>query len=375
MCLPIIPPPIDPNALPRALERAASAIARLDQALNGHPLLPAFLYRARLEAIRQQAASDGHAIEPWHLAALLEGVRMRMDPDLSLAERGEIFAAARHAFAMYRWLVTPDGNQQAEIQRATTLIRDAVKQSTPLLGAVRATHDWLTQGGRRGPLRAALVQYWVEAGLLHVPLPLTGPQALAGDLSFDLPYWIPRLLQALAREAETWLSLLRELDCAWRRARTAAGARRCNSRAASAIDCLAAAPLLSASRLAHQLGMAPSNALLLLRDFQAQGLVVEVSHRTKRRLFGLAGMEVMCDHVSPPRRPLPGRGRGRPRLQDSVSSTSEDAAFPAEMPPSRIELPSFSFDYSELDAAIAEADRIIHKTSTPLTQNKTPSLE
>jgi len=40
---------VDPK-LAGALERAARAIARLDQSLNGHPLLPAFLYRARLEA-------------------------------------------------------------------------------------------------------------------------------------------------------------------------------------------------------------------------------------------------------------------------------------------------------------------------------------
>ena len=37
--------------LPDALEQAAGAIARLDQALDCHPLLPAFLYRTRLDAV------------------------------------------------------------------------------------------------------------------------------------------------------------------------------------------------------------------------------------------------------------------------------------------------------------------------------------
>ena len=46
-----------------------AAIARLDQALDGHPLLPAFMYRVRLEAVRRQAAADGQLIDPWHLAA------------------------------------------------------------------------------------------------------------------------------------------------------------------------------------------------------------------------------------------------------------------------------------------------------------------
>src|ERR1700679_1542735 len=58
-----------------SLERASRAIARLDQALDGHPLLPAFLYRTRLEAVRRQAAVDGLLIAPWHLAGGLDGFR------------------------------------------------------------------------------------------------------------------------------------------------------------------------------------------------------------------------------------------------------------------------------------------------------------
>ena len=47
-----------------AVERASATIARLDQALENHPLLPAFLHRARLEAVRRQAAVDGQSIDP-----------------------------------------------------------------------------------------------------------------------------------------------------------------------------------------------------------------------------------------------------------------------------------------------------------------------
>jgi hypothetical protein len=49
----------DPMVLAGALAGAAAAIARLDQALAGHPLAQAFLYRARLDAVRRQAAVDG----------------------------------------------------------------------------------------------------------------------------------------------------------------------------------------------------------------------------------------------------------------------------------------------------------------------------
>ncbi len=47
-----------------ALERAAGAIARLDAAVADHPLAPAWAYRARLDAVRRQAAVDGKAIDP-----------------------------------------------------------------------------------------------------------------------------------------------------------------------------------------------------------------------------------------------------------------------------------------------------------------------
>jgi Ser/Thr protein kinase RdoA (MazF antagonist) len=72
------PAPGKNPALAGALAQAAAALARLDQALAGHPLLPAFLHRARLDAVRRQAAVDGLVIDPWHLAAVLEGFRVRM---------------------------------------------------------------------------------------------------------------------------------------------------------------------------------------------------------------------------------------------------------------------------------------------------------
>ena len=101
------PSALDPG-LADALARAAAALARLDQASASHPLRPALLYRTRLEAVRRQAAADGMAVDPWHLAATLEGLRFRMDHALRVIDRGVIFEAARHALEQYQWLVTPD---------------------------------------------------------------------------------------------------------------------------------------------------------------------------------------------------------------------------------------------------------------------------
>jgi hypothetical protein len=54
------PPGVSPGPLDRfarlagALEHAAAAIARLDTPATGHPLIPAWLWRTRLEAVRRQ---------------------------------------------------------------------------------------------------------------------------------------------------------------------------------------------------------------------------------------------------------------------------------------------------------------------------------
>ena len=138
---------LDP-ALAGALAQAAAALARLDQALAGHPLLPAFLHRARLDAVRRQAAVDGQAIDPWHLAAVLEGFRLRMDGALRIIDRGAILAAARHALDLHQWLVAPDFDQEGAVQRAEQVLAAAAASgTTPLLAAATGLHAWLGGDG------------------------------------------------------------------------------------------------------------------------------------------------------------------------------------------------------------------------------------
>jgi len=65
----------DPDRL-AAQGRAAGPMARFDQALQSHPLLPAFLHRPLLGAVRRQAAVDGNRIDPpWRLPAELEALQ------------------------------------------------------------------------------------------------------------------------------------------------------------------------------------------------------------------------------------------------------------------------------------------------------------
>ncbi len=367
--IPPAPPRIPSPALCAALVLAAGAIARLDQALNGHPLLPAFLHRARLEAVRSQAAADGQAIDRWHLAAVLEGLRLRMDAALRIIDRGAIFAAARHALDLHQWLVEPDFDQEGAIRRAEAALAQATLGATPLLGAAHGLHAWLHDGNDRAPVRAALVRHWMRHRLLRAPVPLTGAAALrpetAGDADvWDADVWVPAFLTALAGEAADGLQLLLDLEHAWFAARRKVAGRRRNSRAAAAIDLLAAAPLLSATTLAAGLGMAVNNAAALLDGFQADGVAVEVTHRSKRRLFGLAALAPLRDEVAPPRRPMPGRGPGRP----PNLPTETEAALPPLPPMPLSPVERRAFDYTEFEAAMAFAEDRIRAARRSLTQ-------
>ena len=105
------------------------------------------------------------------------------------------------------------------------------------------------------------------------------------------------------------------------------------------------------------------NALELLTGFCADGVAVEVSHRSKRRLFGLSGLAPLRDEISPPRRPEPGRGRGRPRIQ--IEAESPQAASP---PPPRPMTPieRRSIDYGELEGAMQHLELVIRDTRRTL---------
>lgn len=345
------------DAIAAPLARAAAAIARLDQALGQHPLAPALLYRARLDAVRRAAAVDGALIDPWHLAAVLEGLRLRMDPYLTIMERGAIFDAARHAFDQYQWLVTPDFDQEGEVQAAEKFLA-ATPGATPLLAGGRGLHAWIDRGGDRRAGRAALVRFWKRQHLLRSPFPLIAAAALRADAAWDLGAWLPVFLDTVADEAEEGLQLLLTLERAWFAARAAVARRRSTSRAALAIDVLAAAPLVSATSLARALGMAVKNAAALLEGFRREGIAVEVSHRSKRRLYGLAALVPLRAGVAPPRRPEPGRGRGRPPLPREDEG-EEFGAPPPLVPLSPIQ--RHQFDYSGLEAAMALVNEVVGK--------------
>jgi hypothetical protein len=194
------------------------------------------------------------------------------------------------------------------------------------------------------------VRFWTRHHLLRAPVPLTGAAALRPDTAWARDAWVPAFLTALAGEAADGLQLLMDLERSWFTARRLMAGRRRHSRATAAVDILAAAPLVSATSLAAGLSMAVKNAAVLLGDFCAAGVAIEVTHRSKRRLFGLAGLAPLRDAVRPPDRPEPGRGRGRPPI---VIDAAE--APPPPLPP-LTPIERRALDYTDLTQWMAHMD-------------------
>ena len=272
---------------------------------------------------------------------------------------GEILDAARHALMLHQWIVAPDFDEEGEVQEAERHLADvAAAGDAPLLAAARGVHAWLNSGGTRPPIRAALVRFWTRHKLFRVAMPVTGAAALRAETSFELSAWLPAFLRALATEAADGRQLLMDLEHAWFAARSAATGRRRDLHAAVAVDVLAAAPLISATSLAPGLGVTVKSAIRLLDGLVAAGVAVEVTHRSKRRLFGLKGMAPLGAAVRPPYRPEPGRGRGRP----PILAVEDDGAAPPLPSAALTPIDRRQFDYSDIERCMAQMDQAIRQT-------------
>ena len=138
---------------------------------------------------------------------------------------------------------------------------------------------------------------------------------------------------------------------------------------------MAAAPVVSATSLARGLRIAIKNAAALLDSFVAQGIAIEVTHRSKRRLFGFKHLAPLREEALPPRRarrtgPSTRRGEGAHR-RAGVLPNSEygdggaagrlfgDRAAPSPIDRREIEL-------TGLDDWMREADQVIRRSQAIL---------
>jgi hypothetical protein len=167
-------------------------------------------------------------------------------------------------------------------------------------------------------------------------------------------------LDALASEATDYVEMLRSLEGGWIAARARVPAQRTTSRAALAVDVMAATPFISATTLARAMGMSIKCTTELIDRFVAAEIAVEVTHRSARRLFGLAEMAPVRAATTLPRRPIPGRGRARPPSEDRQQ---ELIAPTAPLPPmSRFERPVIDSCGPRCGHAGMRASNLAHTT-------------
>ncbi|KXV23259.1 hypothetical protein [Gluconobacter oxydans] len=343
------------------LTRLSLELGRLDQALRHGSAVPAVLFRQRLDAIQRHSAVDGWLIDPWYLVAELHGLVPKVVGQDGY-ERGTAVDAASHVFTLWRCYARPDAMQTSAITEAEAFLNDQSSGWGPILDAGIAFHRWLQAGQPRAPFCAALSRYWHSHDILRTPLILTGIEALAPGTPWEIEPWLCWWLNALLAEARDAHDLLRQLERARTQALEKCGAQRRHSRAPQAVNVLAIQPLVSASMLADRLGMSMKSALQLLSAFQDRGIVVEVTHRTAHRLFGLAGMGALRDVVKPPTRPIPGRKRGRPRKDHLFTTQAIPEEEITQLPPST-RLAPVQFDYEDLAAAMNQADEAMLRSS------------
>lgn len=336
------------------LTRTVLRCGQLDQQIHRHPLRDVILFRSRLEAARNCAAVDGYLVDPWHLAAVLEGLRPRIRGQ-NVFERGTEIDAARAAFTQYQWLARPTGLQKKAIAQARVMAQPLTQGIGPFLGSAMAFRQWVEAGESRAPFRGALMEVWREDGVLRTPLPLTGAAAFRSGTSWDVRTWVPCWLQALEDEVDAISIMTRTLEASWRTARLQADGQRRTSRARAAIDVIAAHPVISATTLAARLSMSIKAACQLLKRFVENGLIVEVTHRSARRLFALRDMAPLRATVQPRAKVVAGRKRGRPRasaIEDDMNVA--DIGVVQDFSPLELWAP----DYSELEAAMAGIDAL-----------------
>jgi len=248
------------------------------------------------------------------------------------------------------------------VQRAEAMLAMQPASLPPLIAAAQGFREWVESGETRPAMRSAMIRSWRKRRLLRLPVPLTGAAALGSDQNWELDQWLPAFLRAIEREAADSLDLLYIMEHAWFEARHSIAGRRKDSHVTAAVDLLAAAPLLSATTLARILGIAVKNAIRILDELLATGIAIEVTHRAKRRLFGLQGLAPLQQVVHPPYRPDPNRGPGRPR--HDIEEDVVEAA-PSPLPP-LTPIERRAFDYTALEEAMAHLDAVVRTSRVAL---------
>jgi hypothetical protein len=374
-----------PGAMVTALELAALALGRLDAAVAAHPLRRAWSFWAELDAARRHAATDGRKVDVYRLAAHLHGLPLTLNRGLSPAERGQEIASLNYAVGLRSWMAAPDAEQSGLRDAALDTLRAHGRDQPALLAAARGLRAWVAGQGSRPAGRAAVPLYLHERqAVLHRLPAVTGDAALTTG-AFDPDGFTVRFLHAVAREADDGRDLLRTMEREWHAARGRVDRRaggRSTSSLPTAVDLLAASPLLSVSALARAVGCSTEGASKMLDALVQLEVVAEVtglSGRGARRLYGLTRLLPIRAETTAARRRPKGGPRGRPKR----IRTAPCAALPAEpygptvapVPVDPLRHAPVTFDFDALDrltAVMDEQTRRVRRLLDRISRGETP---
>jgi hypothetical protein len=256
-----------------------------------------------------------------------------------------------------------------------------------LRAAALGVRVWVAGQGSRPAVRAAVPLYLRERqAVLHRLPGVTGDAALTAG-AVDPDGFTVRFLHAVGREADDGRALLRTLEREWHAARGRVDRRpggRSTSRLPTAVDLLAASPLLSVSALARAVGCSTEGASKMLDALVQLEVVAEVtglSGRGARRLYGLTRLlPIRAETTAARRRPKGGRpGRPKKLLTAPFAALAAEpqgpavALEPVPVPPLRQTPLTFDFDaLDRLTAAMDEQTRSVRRLLDRISRGETP---
>ncbi|CAO3363822.1 hypothetical protein [Azospirillum palustre] len=314
----------EPLLLLGPLEQAAKAVGRLAQATTGSPVLAAWLYRSRVEAVAEIADSQGRRVDPNRLRTLLAQV-----PTRALRDWGATMLALE---LMRQMLSDPGPSAFAPTGMDGALARmeeaHARAGSAALIACGLGFFAHLEAGGDRSGACLAVSRFLTAQGMTPLPLPcLNGVAAIrraepGGN-------WLVAFLDGIARQAEEGEDSLVALLHRWRGWRRRVGDRRSDARIRRAVDAVAAEGVIGPARLAARLRCATSAATDLLEELQRLEIAVEITRRRTHRVFVAEDLAAMLGEVAP--RPAAGIAGGTvPRTAPTAPAELDRWVEPAE---------------------------------------------
>ena len=371
-----------------AAEHAAFSIGRLDAALDGHPLRPAWEHRTRLAAAVTASNWDGRGVDAGRLAGLMAGV-----PHPPLVD----WMAEDHALSFLVFLAgltgadkpppgpPPRTEKEIAAEKSERAVMRALRGDLRLfeqaLAASKAPSTLLAIGDVAWSMRA---ERDVLPGILQAAIPValhkraaTRIRAIPGLAAFparlERPEWKERFFLDLAAAAEDGVSRLHGLTLTFLEWRSRLGKRRSNSRLSHVLAAALCRPVLTPTGVSEMFrsiatgpdgktGMSIPGATKLLAELQSEGILTEgTDRRRNHRLF--IAMDLGVE-----RHERPKRRRSVARL--SAPSAVKPPKVPSPPPaPKRTHSPSpggLSLAEDKLAALLAEVSPIFDRTDLTL---------